>query len=224
MDINEGYRFVQFLANQTQSGYIKPNDFNLASERAQIQLFYTERQKWQDSQIITDALSPFLTKIPLTVPASGQVTYPSDYAGTSSVRHTYFLSNSTASNPKSISVDVDEINDNAIGDVLSSQIVMPTKRYPRIAYYANYMQVFPKNLGSIDFTYLREPKKPVWGFTTIPGTNNIQYDPSPSASTNWEFLDQYHNAIVMMICSYFGMNLREADVVQAAEMFKTQNI
>jgi hypothetical protein len=222
MDINEGYRFVQFLANQTQSGGIKPNDFNLASERAQIQLFYTERQKWQETQIITDALSPFLTKVSLIVSPFGRVNYPSDYAGTSSVRHTYFLNSSTAANPKSISVDVDEINDNAIGDVLSSQIVMPTKRYPRIAYYDNYMQVFPQNLGIIDLTYLREPAKPVWGFTIV--NNNPVYDPSPSASTNWEFLDQYHNAIVMMICSYFGMNLREADVVQAAEMFKTQNL
>lgn len=220
MDINEGYRFVQFLANQTQSGGIKPIDFNLASERAQIQLFYTERQKWQDTQIITDALSPFLIEVPLNVPTNGRVVYPSDYAGTSSVRHTYFLKSSTASNPKAIYVDVDEMNDNAIGDVLSSQIVMPTKRYPRIAYYSGYMQIYPKDLGSITFTYLREPAKPVWGFTTI--NNNPVYN--SSTSTDWEFLDQYHNAIVMIICEYLGINIREADLVSAAEQFKAENL
>lgn len=220
MNINEGYRFVQFLANQTQSGNIKPNDFNLASERAQIQLFYTERQKWQDTQIITDALSPFLTNVVLPVALNGQVLYPSDYAGTSSVRHIYYLKSSTANNPKSIAVTVDEMNDNAIGDVISSQIVMPTKRYPRIAYYSNYMQIYPRDLGSIDFTYLREPQKPVWGYNIV--NNNPVYN--AANSFDWEFLDQYHNAIVMIICEFLGMNIREADVVQAAEQFKGENL
>ena len=122
MDINEGYRFVQFLANQTQSGGIKPIDFNLASERAQIQLFYTERQKWQDTQIITDALSPFLIEVPLNVPTNGRVVYPSDYAGTSSVRHTYFLKSSTASNPKAIYVDVDEMNEHHLRNALKKML------------------------------------------------------------------------------------------------------
>lgn len=221
MDINEGYRFVQFLANQTQSGIIKPVDFNLASERAQIQLFYTERQKWQDTQIITDALSPFLTLIPLTVPTNGRVPYPVDYAGTSSVRHTYYLKSSTALNPKYIEVDVDEINDNAIADVLSSQIVMPTKRYPRLAYYNSYMQFYPYDLGTINYTYLREPQKPIWNFTINPLGNPIY---NPVGSVDWEFLDQYHNAIVMMICSFLGLNIREADLVQGAEAFKAQNL
>lgn len=220
MNINQGYQFVQFLANQTQSGGIKPLDFNLASERAQIQLFYTERQRWQDTQIITDALSPFLSLVPLAIAANGKASYPTDYAGTSSVRHYYYLKSSTIKNPKYIEVDVDEVNDNAIADVLSSQIVMPTKRYPRIAYYDNYMQFFPKDLASANFTYLREPKTPVWAYKIV--NNNPVYD--SQNSVDWEFLDQYHNAIVMIICEYLGINIREADLLSAAEQFKAENI
>lgn len=221
MNINDGYRFVQFLANQTQSGIIKPDDFNLASERAQIQMFYTERQKWQDTQIITDALSPFLTKIILPISLNGQAAYPLDYAGTSSVRHTYYLKSSTASNPKFIEVEVDEINDNAIADVLSSQIVNPTKRYPRLAYYDNYMQFYPRDLGSVVYTYLREPAKPIWNYIITP-QGYPQY--VAAGSVDWEFLDQYHNAIVMMICEYLGLNIREADLVQGAQLFMGQNL
>lgn len=220
MDINQGYQFVQFLANQTQSGSITPNNFNLASERAQIQLFYTDRKVWQDSQIITDSLSKFLTLTPLNIASNGQALYPSDYAGTSSVRHVYYLKNHTITNPSYIEVDVDEINDNSIADVLSSQIVTPTKRYPRIAYYDNYIQFFPKNLGSVNFTYLRNPKVPIWAFTIV--NNNPVYD--AANSVNWEFFDQYHNAIVMIICEFLGINIREADLITAAEQFKTENL
>ena len=39
INIDEMYRFVQFVANKEQSGFIKPSEFNLAADRAQMQLF-----------------------------------------------------------------------------------------------------------------------------------------------------------------------------------------
>ena len=39
ININELYKFVQFVSNKEQSGYIKPSEFNIAVDRAQMQLF-----------------------------------------------------------------------------------------------------------------------------------------------------------------------------------------
>ena len=39
IDVNELYEFVKFVANKEQSGYIKPDEFNLVADRAQMQFF-----------------------------------------------------------------------------------------------------------------------------------------------------------------------------------------
>jgi len=40
MTINELYKFIQFIANKEQRGFIKPSEFNMLAERAQIDLIH----------------------------------------------------------------------------------------------------------------------------------------------------------------------------------------
>ena len=39
MTIDELYRYIQFIANKEQRGFIKPTEFNLLADRAQMELF-----------------------------------------------------------------------------------------------------------------------------------------------------------------------------------------
>ena len=77
INVNELYEFVQFVSNKEQSGYVKPSEFNLAIDRAQMQLFMERynnpaeyqpgrpvpRVAYQQTQKISDDLRPFIKKI-----------------------------------------------------------------------------------------------------------------------------------------------------------------
>ena len=57
MTIDEVYRFIQFIANKDQRGFIKPSEFNLAATRAQLDVIEIKQvlpyilgsQKWNEN-------------------------------------------------------------------------------------------------------------------------------------------------------------------------------
>ena len=214
MSIDEAYQFLNFLANSRQSGKITPANFNLAIQRAGMQFFLNEIKKWQDSQVVTDAISPFIDVQILNISSNGQVPYPTFYVDTIAVRHLYYKPNGSA-----IEVPVVEVNNSAIGEVSQSEIVAPTKRYPNISYYTNYMQFLPKDIGNAIYEYFRLPIDPIWNFTVV--NNRPVYN--PATSVQLEFRDKDHNEIVMITAGYLGLNLSMPELLQGAELFKAQN-
>ena len=213
MTIDEVFRFVDFISNKNQTGTPSPSQFNQMAERAQWEYFERDYKVWQSTQEITDALHTFLKTTPTSVPATGQLLFPSDYLHTTSIRHYYVRKDNTG-----IEVPVKEINNDEIGDVMQSEIVKPTLRYPVCSYYGTYIQFEPKNIGLITFDYLRKPVTPVWAFTTV--NNRAVYN--AAASIDFELPNETHNTLVMMMCSYLGINLQEGSLVQYAEMQKQQ--
>lgn len=230
MNINEAYKFVQFISNKNQRGNIKPDDFNLAAQRAQMDLFMQRygnpaqyqygspksRVQWQDSRKITDDLKQFLVQkqYPLT---DGKLNYPSDYSHLSSARGSFITNGEECGdNPTVDATNVDLVNDNELAYRLSSFIDRPSKRYPVLAFYDTYMQVYPKDMQSITLTYLRTPISPLWAYTLV-GTNPVY---NASASTNFEMPEDTHNEICYRILSYLGINLRDGELSQYAEKMK----
>ncbi len=232
MTINEVFKFLNFLSNKTQSGVIRITDFNLAANRAQKELFQAEYKLFQSTQEITDAMRNFLVPPKIVyVDATGKALYPTDYAHTTGVRKYYYQNNT------SIEVDVTEANDDEIGKYLSSSIVKPTKRYPIIAYYNDYMQLYPKDIASINLNYLKNPSAPLWDYDIINGKAvfvpnggqiNTNTDvngavfavPRKSQSNDFEFPDEQHNELVYNMCSFLSINIREAELTQYSEMMK----
>lgn len=62
MTIDELYRFVQFLANKDQRGFIKPSEFNLAATRAQLDII-EEKFKSENTHKNLDDLAPVVEKL-----------------------------------------------------------------------------------------------------------------------------------------------------------------
>jgi hypothetical protein len=214
MNINECYIFLNFLSNKVQSGNVKPSDYNIAAQRAQQEFINKEFRVYQKTQEATDALIPLLTNLTMSVPTNGILLYPADYMHMSSVSRIYF------NKGVSIPVDVREINNDELSNVMMSQIVQPTLKYPVLSYYDNYIQFYPKNLGSVQLDYLRRPTPPVWGFTVV--NNRPVYD--PATSIDFIIPDEYQNEIVMMMASYLGIYLRETDLIQYAENMKNEKV
>jgi len=213
VNINEAYLFLNFISNKNQSGEVSPSEFNRMATQAQWEYFSKEYEKWQLTQSITDALSVFIKSLATAVSTTGRLPYPSDYEHVISTRHYYVKNDNTG-----IEVPITEVDNNEYGDYLQSEIVNPTLRFPIWTAYSDYMQFKPNNVGLIAFDYFKKPLNPVWRFTII--NNRPVYD--PTTSVDWELPPQCHNKLVFMMCSYLGINLKEADLVQYSEMQKQE--
>mgnify|MGYP003671747407 FL=1 len=247
INIDELYKFVQFVANKEQSGFIKPSEFNLSVDRAQMQLFMERygnpaeyqpgrpipRVAYNQTQKVSDDLRKFIVRSTLNVNSNGIMAYPSNYLHFSSASSSYVDSTITskdemedcpdcnkASRKKNLLasvyskiVSVRPVDDFELSNILGSSIVAPTKEYPVLAFYQEGVQYHPKDIGSVDFVYLRRPAKGLWAYTTP--TSKPEYDAANSIDLEWP--EQVFNEIAVRILSFVGINLREADLTQYSE-------
>ena len=103
ININEVYKFVQFISNKEQSGFVKPSEFNIAVDRAQMQFFMERynnpaeyqpgrpipRVAYNQTQKVSDDLRQFITRATLPVDNTGLMSYPLDYLHFSSASSSY---------------------------------------------------------------------------------------------------------------------------------------
>lgn len=218
LNINELYISVQNFANKEQRGFISPSQFNDFAYRAVMESFMQKSLVYQSTQKISDDLRPFIKPTTLDVDAQGRVLYPDDYVHMSSVKYV----NVKQVNKQVVRklVELIPVDDNELGYRLNSTIVPPSKDFPILVYYDEYMKVFPEDLLRVEVTYLREPIKPIWAFTLV--NNRPVYDPDNSVDI--EFPREMHNEIMIKILSYVGINLREGVLMQYAEAKNQQGI
>ena len=244
ININDLYKFVQFISNKEQSGYIKPSEFNMAVDRAQMQLFMERynnpaeyqpgrpipRVSYQQTQKISDDLRPFIKRVvqPLTngrtlwsvlVNGNGE----EDYVHISSLRVNY----DDISNPgitTTLQKGIRVVDDAELSNYLDSSIVAPSENYPIAALYNGFLQVYPETITQLEITYLSRPQRPVDGqFWTYTINNGLPvYD--ITSSTNLAWSDELFNEIAIRILSFIGVNLRENVLAQYAEVKKIQGI
>ena len=248
INIDEVYRFVQFIANKEQSGFIKPSDFNLAVDRAQMQLFMERygnpaeyqpgrpipRIAYSQTQKISDDLRYFIRRVSLPIDSNGLMLYPNDYLHFSSASTNYVdvkfdrgttttdncpgcnkdnTTGTTSSTVTSKTVSIRPVDDSELSNLLSSSIVGPTKAYPVLTFYQEGVQYHPKDIGMVDFVYLREPLKPSWEYTLV--NNRPVYDDTSSVDLEWP--PQVFNEIAIRILAFVGINLREGDLTSYSE-------
>lgn len=213
MDINEFKLFCEGVINKNQSGNtFTPAAFNLNVWRALIGFVQSEYEKYKSTDVVSDVLDSVLVHLPSPIPQNGQFIFPIDWLHTSSAR---YYSPQVGGGFKEINIE--EVENRDLGLMLQSDLEGPTARFPKMSHFANYIQFWPYNIGSIMFDYVRFPVKPVWAYTLVNG--RPVYDPANSVDI--EFSDNYQNAIAFRTLQYMGFNIREMDVVQFAMSQKT---
>jgi len=113
-------------------------------------------------------------------------------------------------------------NEDERSNKLNSQIDPPIPTAPLGEIIApRTIRLYPANnnyIGSV--SYMRRPKKPVYGYSIV-GGRNIVYDPISSVQLEWRDTDI--NMILIKALLSVGINLSDAEVSQFAEMKSQQN-
>ena len=247
INIDEMYRFVQFVANKEQSGFIKPSEFNLAADRAQMQLFMERynnpaeyqpgraipRVAYQQTQKISDDLRMFIKRVTLPINSNGMMNYPDDYIHFSKATYRYFSE-----------IDIDDSSANA-GCVDCSSPVSGQASTTTIEKFVGVKPVDDGELNKLLSSSIVAPtlNYPILAFfedgiqyypktlssveltylhrPTVPFWGSILVDDRPvyfpGGSTDLEWSEQVFNEIAIRILAFVGVNLREVELTQYSE-------
>jgi len=224
MTIDQAYKFVDYIANKKQYGYIKPDDFNLLAPQAQIEAVmkaYGNPKTYQNGRPIPiigysmtiktqDNLRTLLKYDDNAgagyATSSNDLDYPSDYLHIDSLERI----DGTQIKPQLTS---------EIGNRRKSLVRAPTTDFPVSAMYEDKIRIYP-DLTDVVRVYVRYPITPVWAYT-LSGTNPV-YD--AGNSVQFELPADMHNEICMLILQNIGINLSHNELTQYAQAKEQQGV
>lgn len=229
MTINVFYKWINFMANKQQSGAVSPDEFNLCLEALsleplKIKLGLPEeyqigvpfaRQSYQVSQMITDDVRKFIKEVVINKNSSGYFEIPNDYILFSSMKYTFVgMADDCQAGAFTETQTIESVTDGELPFRLSNSIVPPTLDYPICAFYSGGIKVFPKEISQVELTYVRKPVTPFRNYLV---TSNDEEIFDPNGSIDFEYPEIMHNDIAVLIAKYFGINLKDADLVNFAQ-------
>lgn len=217
------YKVLLTIMNKENQGYISPEEFNLLAINVQNEIFrgyfndsnsaqnkenrgLTNRGYGNQSAQSKADISRFATDDDLTVTA-GIATLPTNL---------YKIEDRGVSTDGGVLVEVVDRND--IVTLLRTEVA-PTVLYPVFEYRGDdTIKVYPTTITDINVRYIRKPLDPKWTYTIV--ANKELYDPNNGSFQDFELDYSEFSNIVLRMLSFFGINLREAEVVQVAEGLK----
>lgn len=226
------YKTLLTIINKENQGYITPTEFNLLANNVQQEIFrgyfgdenrdklrknvsetsrgysnlsFNERQRInQFSEVAT------ITK------TGNNFTLPENL---------YFLEDdgliSTASSLGDSGLTsrvIEEVERNQI-NYLSLSEAGSTEQYPIYERYSDNIIVLPDTITEIQIKYLRTPKQPNWTYFELSSGDPV-FNPANPSYQDFELHDSEFSNIVLRMLSHFGLNLREAEVINIAETLK----
>jgi hypothetical protein len=220
MTISEAHELLNFFVDKYSGAYYTPAEFDKAIDDGQLQLFSEWLPLYATSQVVKDALAPFMDAYAFGYNDSllGAITVPANrnYRNLLSLHVYYDISARSLVRY----VPVKLINKDELAYRLNSQVdpVAATSPVGEQVGAASF-QLWPKvqYRGTVDF--LRRPVAPSYAYTTISGRVQV-YDAANSVQLEWA--DTYHHKVLWKALSMLGINLQEADVIQYAELKNKQ--
>lgn len=247
MNLGQLYDYLNFCANKAQTGgTYTPQDYNLNLPVVNTEYFEERRKKYEVDQRAKDSLRRFMMfygydENPYPVQSTGKLTLPNDYLYFSSLRYRYskIVNGVTQYEYKDIYLSTDA----QWGDALKNKLKPVSKKNPIATLRNTFIQVEPKDLQYVEFTYLRKPAVPVFDYYinnttfqlvymtggTIPPASGVTYsglstytnNQSVSVELEWDDIDVIN--IADLLLRKIGINLRQEDLVQYSQLMKTEN-
>ena len=224
------YKTLLTIINKENQGYVSPTEFNILANNVQNEIFrgYFEdenKDKTKENKGYTNKgysnldfnerqrINQFSATADISRQVNGQFILPADL---------YFIEDdgivSLSDKGLQLGNVVEEVERSTIG-YLNNSMSAPSPVYPVYERYDKYIYIYPASVILIRMRYLRTPKTPKWTYF-VTGAGNELYDPSNSSFQDFELHESEFPNIINRMLTYFGINLREAEVVQIAETLK----
>ena len=217
--INSVRNTVLNIINKDNNGFITPEEFNSFAKHAQLELFQQYFYDFQKAKISdmkgmeTSGYSDITKQIDQTIDFFSRNT-DLVYNGTDDkfdLPVDFFLLNVLYYNGK----EVTHVDQGKLYYLLNSNLTAPTETYPTYVMQGNQVAVYPITItDDINIYYVRYPADPKWTYTVVDGSP--LFNQSANDYQDFELAISDFPKLVIKICQYAGVSIREADVVQAA--------
>lgn len=228
--IDEVYQTLLVFINKELDGHVKPEAFNILANQIQQEIFRgyfgdENRDKLRkNSQLINKGYAnlPFnerqrITKFAAKETITGTVT--DGVAVFDLPEDLYFIEDdgiTVSSNGRVIQ----ETERSDMGYVANS-LASASTIFPIYEHVGDTVEVSPSSITDIILRYIRKPAEPRWTYQVV--SNVEMFDPSNGDFQDFELHPSEFSNIVIRMLSSFGLNIREADVLNVAEMLKDKN-
>lgn len=232
--INSVRNTVMFLLNKDNRGYVSPSEFDYFAKQAQLEIFeqyfsdyakaialQNARKKAQNygdiAQHIQNKIDKFYTNATLAYRDQSATSPGEEQDYFDLPTNLYKLINITyqggfgTSTQMGGGVVVQPVAPHKFDMIVNSNYTQPTVTYPVYVRSADIIYIRPLSIqSSVQANYIRKPSDPHWGYTTVGG------DPvyNSTNSTDFEISEEDETELVIKICKYAGLSIREADIVQ----------
>jgi hypothetical protein len=226
--INQVYTTVLSILNKESRGYITPTEFNMYAELAQMGLFedlfhkYSKSIVKQNNRLYNSEYSDIPKHIREVIDIFTKIE-----RNVLIDRGLYYVNDSTfyrLINLDYVGVDVEEVSKLEINKMLNNDLIAPSLSYPVYINIMGNYKIYPIGISPTSFnaTYIRKPIQPKWTYSVVAG--NPLFNPTAGDYQDFELPTSMFNEIVIKILSYCGIQIREADVVQATQIMEGLNV
>jgi hypothetical protein len=206
MIIDTVYEMVQkLMAKYTAGGYLSPVDFNSFAELSQNEKLENDLSQKAATTFNTESLSNFQVNVSLPV-VDGKITNPTDY------RYFWTAYNMETVTPGGRPAAVEEVAPAEWDFRLASELDYPEPEFPVLVQRDGYLQVEPKTIQSLNFTYIKNPPVPMWAYTIV--NNRPVFD--ANSSTDFLYTEGDIPDLVYRILVMAGVQIRDGELTQAA--------
>lgn len=218
--INSVRQTVMNILNKDNNGYITPDEFNTFAKQAQLEIFNQYFYDFKNSKLkdmkgmetggysdvtkqLDQTIDYFSKNVPLVYDnISGTFAMPADW----------FLLNVLYYNGK----EVTHVNQEKLYYLLNSNLTAPTTLYPTYVLQGDNLTIYPNSITSnVETYYVRYPYDPKWTYTVVNGSP--LFNQSANDYQDFELTVSDFPKLVIKICEYAGVSIREQEVVQAAK-------
>lgn len=215
--INDIYNIVHFILNKESRGYITPFQFNSFAKQAQQEIvdgYFYEYNKAivnRNSRIdYKEILKKTKENMEVFIMPPTALSYDS-LTGLFSAPADFYTTITLMYNNK----EVDEVPRDKLTYHMQDDFSGSNVFYPTYVKYDNKYQVMPTTIiDGVKLIYFRNPKDPNWTYQLF-GDDAI-FNPSAPGYQDLEIGMDDKFEIITKILKYAGLNIREADIVQAA--------
>ena len=113
---------------------------------------------------------------------------------------------------------IDEIEGQYVG-FAGKSLMAPSTTFPTYELIGNQISVSPSTIiTGVTCRYVRVPADPKWTYTVV--SNTELFNPAAGDYQDFELHPSEFSNIVIRMASYFGINLKEEQVINYAELMK----
>lgn len=229
ISINQVRNIVMFFISKNNFGYVTPDEFNLYSQMAQMDIYnsmfpeYNDNVNKKNKRLTNSEYADIPGSYEETIDQFAVYTTPANftydsvnnlwqYNGTDLfISHNLSLINTQGKKKKIEPVSKSELN-----YLVNSNMTAPSVTYPVYTKIGDKYRIFPIVPAgfTVEMFFTRFPKNPKWTSTDVAG--NPVFNASDPNLQDFEIEYSYFPELVVKILKYAGLSIRDAEVMQAA--------